>query len=73
MECQIPAREDALPQKNASSSAASTFDNAILGQLVSLSDRDKERVLEFINTLVDAEHRKREFNRLQGCLHYSAR
>jgi len=69
MESQKSATEGVDPRQSAVTPSPSALREVILHQLDLVPDREQEKVLEFINTLIDADLRTKEFNRLQGKLH----
>ena len=69
METQKQAREESYQGQTAKSTFEAQLQGAIISHLTVLSEEGKEKVLDFINTLIDAEQRKLEFNRRQGRLY----
>jgi hypothetical protein len=69
METQKPLREESYQSRSAKSNFATQLQDAIISHLTLLSEEGKEKVLDFVNTLVDAEQKKLEFNRRQGRLY----
>ena len=71
METQKPLREESYQSHSAKSNFETQLQDAIISHLTLLSEEGKEKVLDFVNTLIDAEQKKLEFNRRQGRLYNS--
>jgi len=69
MESQKPVREELYERRAVNSNFEIQLQDAIVNHLNLLSAEGKRKVLEFINTLIDAEQSKLEFNRRQGRLY----
>jgi len=69
METQKQLRAESYQSHTAKSTFETQLQDAIISHLTLLSEEGKEKVLDFINTLIDAEQRKLEFNRRQGRLY----
>jgi AAA+ ATPase superfamily predicted ATPase len=69
METQKQSREESHPSHTAKSKFETQLQEAIISHLTLLSEEGKEKVLDFINELIDAEQKKSEFNRRQGRLY----
>jgi len=69
MEIQKQTREELYERRDVKSNFEVRLQDTILNHLNLLSEEGKEKVLDYINTLVDAEQRRLEFNRRQGRLY----
>ena len=69
MESQKPLRDESHRSQAAGSTFEAQLKDIIMNHLNLLSEEGKEKVLDFINTLIDLEQRKLEFNRRQGRLY----
>ena len=69
METQKPLREESYQSHTAKSNFETQLQDAIISHLTLLSEEGKEKVLDFVNTLIDVEQKKLEFNRRQGRLY----
>jgi hypothetical protein len=69
METQKQTREELYERRDVKSNFEVRLQDTILNHLNLLSEEGKEKVLDYINTLVDAEQRRLEFNRRQGRLY----
>jgi len=69
METQKPQREESYQSRTAKSTFETQLQDAIISHLTLLSEEGKQKVLDFVNTLIDAEQKKLEFNRRQGRLY----
>jgi hypothetical protein len=69
METQKQLREESYQSQTAKSTFEAQLQDAIISHLTLLSAEGKEKVLDFINTLIDAEQKRLEFNRRQGRLY----
>ena len=69
METQKQTREELYERRDVKSNFEMRLQDTILNHLNLLSEEGKEKVLDYINTLVDAEQRRLEFNRRQGRLY----
>jgi hypothetical protein len=69
MEIQKQNRETAQPNQSTGNRFEQQLKDVIINHLDLLSQDGKEKVLDFINALIDLEERKLEFNRRQGLLY----
>ena len=69
MDSQEHLRKERYARRTGNSNFEIQLQDAIVNHLNSLSAEGKGKVLEFINTLIDAEQKKLEFNRRQGWLY----
>jgi len=69
MESQKQSRDESYRDQPTGSSFEAQLKDVILNHLNLLSEEGKEKVLDFINALIDLEQKKQEFNRRQGRLY----
>jgi len=69
MEIQKQNRETASPNQSPGYRFEQQLKDVIINHLDMLSQDGKEKVLDYINALIDMEERKLEFNRRQGLLY----
>lgn len=69
MESQKQLRDESYRDQPAGSTFEAQLKDAIINHLNLLSEEGKEKVLDFINALIDLEQKKLEFNRRQGRLY----
>ena len=69
MESQKQSRDESYRDQPTGSSFEAQLKDVILNHLNLLSEEGKEKVLDFINALIDLEQKKLEFNRRQGRLY----
>jgi len=69
MEIQKHSREISSPNQTPGHRFEEQLKDVITSHLDMLSQDGKEKVLDFVNALIDLEERKQEFNRRQGLLY----
>jgi hypothetical protein len=69
MDIQKQNRETASPNQSTGYRFEQQLKDVIINHLDMLSQDGKEKVLDYINALIDLEERKLEFNRRQGLLY----
>ena len=69
MEIQNHSREITSPNQTPGHRFEEQLKEVIVSHLDMLSQDGKEKVLDFINALIDMEERRQEFNRRQGLLY----
>jgi hypothetical protein len=69
MEIQKQSRELSSLNQTAGHRFEEQLKDVIISHLDMLSQDGKEKVLDFVNALMDLEERKQEFNRRQGLLY----
>jgi hypothetical protein len=69
MDIHKQSREIGSPNQSSNHRFEEQLKDAISRQLDRLSEDGKEKVLDYINALLDMEERKMEFNRRQGLLY----
>ena len=69
MESQKPLTDESHRNQPTGSSFEAQLKDVIMNHLSLLSEEGKEKVLDFINALIDLEEKKLEFNRRQGRLY----
>ena len=69
MEIQKQSRETSSANQSSGHRFEEQLKDAIIRHLDMLSQDGKEKVLDFINALIDIEEKRQEFNRRQGLLY----
>jgi hypothetical protein len=69
MESQKPVGEISSSKQVTGLKFEDPLRNVIIGHLDKLSQDSKEKVLDYINMLIDLEQKRLEFNRRQGLLY----
>jgi hypothetical protein len=69
MEIQKHSRESSSPNQTPGNRFEEQLKDVIISHLDMLSQDGKEKVLDFVNALIDMEERRQEFNRRQGLLY----